>query len=105
MKSLSFIELPNFTKQLYDYLSEESYQELQEYLDENPTVGKVIPGSDGCRKLRWAAKGHGKRGGARIIYLYAAANGVIWLLSIYAKNEDENISIDLLRKLRRQIDG
>src|SRR3954463_13812278 len=104
MESLSFIELPHFTSRLYDYLTEEGFQELQEYMRQHPTVGAVQPGTGGCRKLRWAAKGHGKRGGARIIYLYVAANGVIWLLSIYAKNEDENISLELLRRLRSQID-
>jgi hypothetical protein len=88
MASLAFIELPYFTKRLYDYLSEESFQDLQDYLSDNPV----------------AAKGHGKRGGARVIYFYAAANGVIWLMSIYPKNEDENISLDLLQQLRQQID-
>jgi hypothetical protein len=37
---------------------------------EQPDAGDIIPGSGGCRKLRWAAKGHGKRGGARVIYYW-----------------------------------
>jgi hypothetical protein len=40
------------------------------YLIEHPNAGDVIPGVGGVRKLRWAAKGRGKRGGARIIYVY-----------------------------------
>lgn len=40
------------------------------YLSDYPDAGDVIPEAGGARKLRWAAKGKGKRGGARIIYLY-----------------------------------
>jgi hypothetical protein len=36
----------------------------------DPDAGDVVPESGGVRKLRWAAKGKGKRGGARIIYQY-----------------------------------
>jgi hypothetical protein len=32
-----------------------------------PEAGVVIPGSDGCRKLRWSRPGMGKQGGARVI--------------------------------------
>lgn len=39
------------------------------YLAANPRTGDVIPGTGGIRKLRWRAKGKGRRGGARVIYL------------------------------------
>jgi hypothetical protein len=44
--------------------------ELVGYLAYNPSVGVVIPGSGGVRKLRWGLEGRGKRGGARVIYYY-----------------------------------
>jgi hypothetical protein len=34
----------------------------------NPLAGDVIPGSGGCRKVRWSRSGMGKRGGVRVIY-------------------------------------
>lgn len=105
MPPITFIELREFTRLVYEYLTEESYRELQAFLMEHPEAGEVIKSSDGCRKIRWAAKGHGKRGGARIIYIYRRANGEIWMLTIYSKNEQENISLEILRKLRRQIDA
>ena len=43
---------------------------LAEHLIDHPDAGDVMQGSGGVRKLRWGAKGKGKRGGARIIYLY-----------------------------------
>ena len=103
MPSLTFIELPPFTKDVYKYLTEASYQELQLYLASYPQAGDVIPGTGGCRKLRWAAKGHGKRGGARIIYYYRSARGQIWLLTLYAKNEEANLPSHYIRSLREEI--
>ncbi len=64
----------------------------------------VIPGSGGMRKLRWAGKGHGKRGGLRVIYYWRDRKGEIWLLTLYAKNEAENIPLHVLRELRKEIE-
>jgi mRNA-degrading endonuclease RelE of RelBE toxin-antitoxin system len=58
-----------------------------EWLAARPDAGKVTPGSGGLRKLRWSAKCHGKRGGARVIYFWWIANDKILLLDIYAKGK------------------
>ena len=67
---LVFLETPLFTRLLGDYLSDESYRELQRALMENPEMGDVMPGTGGFRKVRWedARRGKGKRGGLRVIY-------------------------------------
>jgi hypothetical protein len=70
-----------------------------------PEAGDVIPGSGGVRKLRWRGAGRGKRGGLRVIYFLKLAHGEIWLLSLYAKNEAENISATTLRRIKERIDG
>lgn len=57
------IETPIFSKQLLATLSDDEYRELQRGLLGHPEAGKVIPGSGGLRKLRWAFDGRGKRGG------------------------------------------
>jgi mRNA-degrading endonuclease RelE of RelBE toxin-antitoxin system len=101
---IGFAELPNFAKAVHDHLSDEAFQSLQSYLMQHPDAGDLIKDTGGCRKLRWGAEGRGKRGGVRIIYYYRRANGRIWLLTIYAKNETENISSATLRRLREEID-
>ena len=68
-----------------------------------PEAGAVIPGSGGIRKMRWAAKGRGKRGGLRVIYYWRNREGEIVLLTLYAKNEAENIPLSVLRELRKEI--
>jgi mRNA-degrading endonuclease RelE of RelBE toxin-antitoxin system len=100
----SFIETRLFTKLVLDYLSDDAYAALQEVLMLNPEAGPVIPDSGGVRKLRWAAPGRGKRGGYRVIYYVRRANGVIWMLTMYPKNVTENISADVLRQIKKEVD-
>jgi len=69
-----------------------------------PDVGKVIPGSGGLRKLRWSAGGHGKRGGIRVIYYWFVPQDVILLLFPFSKNEQDDLTVDQLRKLRRVVE-
>lgn len=78
---------------------------LQYTLIENPECGALVPRSGGVRKLRWAQPGRGKRGGIRVIYYAKTRDGVIWMLTIYAKNEEENIPAHVLRKIKEEIDG
>lgn len=100
----TFIESPLFGKQVYNYLSDREYIDLQCHLLSSPDDGDIIKGSGGIRKLRFAAKGKGKRGGVRVIYYWHDSVGEIWLLTIYAKNEEENIPTDILRKIREQFE-
>jgi hypothetical protein len=51
--------------------------------------------------LRWAAKGKGKRGGARIIYLYLVIDARIYLLRCYSKNVKTDLTVDEKKDLRR----
>jgi hypothetical protein len=51
------------------------------------------------RKLRWAAKGKGKRVGARIIYLYIVIAARVYLIRCHAKN----VKTDLTAQEKRQL--
>jgi mRNA-degrading endonuclease RelE of RelBE toxin-antitoxin system len=100
---MEFIEASAFTKYLYDYLSEEEYIGLQSFLLQYPESGKIVPGSGGVRKVRWAVSGRGKSGGARVIYYFKKQDDEIWLLTIYSKNEVENIPAHVLRQIAKEI--
>lgn len=97
----TFIELPMFVAVRDKYLNDDDLQTLQVYLIEHPDAGDVIPHSEGCRKLRWAAEGRGKRGGVRVIYFLRLDPEQIVLMTMYAKNVQENIDPRLLRRLKR----
>ena len=98
-----FEEFPPFTRRVLELLEDEDLAQVQALLLTRPDAGKVIPKSGGLRKLRVAAKGHGKRGGARMIYYWVVAHDRILLLDIYAKNEKEDLSAAELKLLRTLI--
>jgi hypothetical protein len=98
-----FLETPIFTRQIKELVDDEQYRELQEQLVVRPTAGDLIPRSGGLRKVRIAASGRGKRGGARVIYYWVTAKSQIYMLLAYAKNEQENLTEVQLKTLRNLI--
>ncbi len=101
---MEFIETSLFSKLISEYLSDDEYSALQWMLLARSDAGKVVSGSGGLRKLRWAAPGRGKSGGYRVIYYWRDHQGQIWLLTIYAKNEAANIPAHVLREIKKEID-
>jgi len=102
---MEFIEATAFTKYVYDYLTDDEFLGLQGFLLKYPELGKIVPGSGGVRKLRWGASGKGKSGGVRVIYYFKKQDDEIWLLTIYSKNETENIPAHILRQIRKEIEN
>ena len=84
-------------------MSDDEYLGLQSFLLQYPESGKVVPGSGGVRKVRWAISGKGKSGGVRVIYFFKRQDDEIWLLTIYSKNEIENIPAHVLRQIAKEI--
>jgi len=99
-----FIEAPGFTRILGPYLDDDEYATLQNYLNQHPESGVIVPGSGGVRKLRWSAEGRGKRGGLRVIYYLILSRGQIWMLTIYGKGTVENIPGHLLKRMKEAIE-
>lgn len=95
-----FIETSVFTRQVLELLTDDEYADFQRNLAGNPWAGDVIQGTGGLRKVRVAARGHGKRGGARVIYYYVSSAAQIRLLLIYAKGRKDDLSAAEKRTLR-----
>ena len=105
MKRLfSFIETASFAARASERLTDDALAELQWFLIAHPDAGAVIVGSGGMRKLRWALPGWGKRGGARVIYYWADAHGQIFLLDIYAKNEQADLLAEEIKDLKKIVE-
>jgi hypothetical protein len=78
---------------------------LQSFLLQYPEAGVVVRGSGGVRKVRWVISGKGKSGGIRVIYYFKKQDDEIWLLTIYSKNEVENIPAHILRQIAKEIEN
>ncbi|KIC88204.1 type II toxin-antitoxin system RelE/ParE family toxin [Pantoea agglomerans] len=100
-----FIETPVFTEDVKELLSDDEYREFQQFMADNPGWGDVIQNTGGLRKVRWAAKGKGKRGGVRVIYYYKVSESQIRLLLIYKKGVQDDLSEDEKHLLRALNEG
>lgn len=98
------IETSVFTKRVQTLLDEEEYRLLQLELIQRPTVGSVIPGTGGLRKLRWGTRGGGKRGGGRVIYYWIGERDTILLLLIYGKGQQDKLTAKQRKTLRQFVE-
>ena len=92
---LDFIELPQFTKRWEKLgLGDDDLSWLQALIMLDPKAGKVVQGTHGLRKLRFAPPdwNRGKSGSTRVIYVYFEGLGVALLSLVYGKNEADDIS-------------
>jgi mRNA-degrading endonuclease RelE of RelBE toxin-antitoxin system len=100
---MKFIETPLFTKEVQELLEDDEYKSLQIALLLRPEQGSIIPGSGGLRKVRWARKRMGKRGGIRLIYYWDKKTESFYMLLIYSKSKKDDLSQDQLRILNQLI--
>ena len=99
---LTFIETTAFTRRISALGLEESLRGLQLDLLENPEAGDVDPATAGLRKIRLGdpARGKGKRGGARVHYLWLPNRGRIYLMYVYGKSEASSLTPEQKKQLR-----
>ncbi len=102
---LYFVETKIFTKRIVAARLESGLRALQSELSVNPSQGDVDPGTGGLRKLRMpdVGRGKGKRGGARLHYLYLAEHAVIYLMFVYTKDELSRLSADQKKALKQVV--
>jgi len=98
-----FVEMSIFTRHIAELRAEEQLRELQNLLLENPGAGDVIPGLDGLRKIRMPLPGRGKRGAARVLYLFFTVADKIVFLLVYTKNDFEDLPPEMKKVLSTKI--
>lgn len=103
--SMVFIETPIFTEDLLKLLSDDEYKEMQKTLLYEPETGDLIQGSGGFRKIRWRQGGKGKRGGVRVIYYWEKSTEKLFLIFIYKKSVQEDLTQDQIKLLKSLVKG
>ena len=80
------------------------FASLIEELEQNPEKG--TPMGNNCFKIRLAiaSKGRGKSGGARVVTHFYVENNTVFLLAIYDKSEQTDITDKELKALLSEIE-
>lgn len=103
-----FIESRSFTRRLAELAGESAeavLEAIQADLLQNPEKGRIVHGLGGIRKARASnpARGKGKRGGFRYLYLFLERRDHIHLLFLLDKGEQEDLSEEQRKALRRMV--
>ena len=85
------VETPAYLAAAQGVLTDALRAKVVNMVAENPKVG--VPLGGGVRKVRIALPGRGKRGGARVVLLFAGEDVPVFLLTIFAKNERANLGV------------
>lgn len=100
---MRLVETPAFTRRICELLSDDEYRRLQLALVLRPEQGALVPGGQGLRKIRWGQAGRGKRGGLRILYYWAKEQETVYLLLVYGKSKQADLTPSQAKELGRLI--
>ena len=81
-------------------LDDDDLRALQDTLCADPQVGDLIQGTGGVRKVRLELQGRGKSGGVRVVYVDFAAEEHLYSISVFAKNEQGNLTAKQKKEIR-----
>lgn len=89
---LTIAELPEFMRRSEKLLTEAERQDIIRFLAERPKAGDLMEGTGGVRKMRWGRGGQGKSAGVRVIYYFYDEAMPLYLLTLFAKGDQANLS-------------
>ena len=84
------VELASFLKRASAIMSDDERMEIVIFLAANPEAGVSLGG--GLRKVRIAREGGGKSGGYRTLYVFGGITMPLFLVTVFAKNEKDNLT-------------
>ncbi len=100
----TFIELPLFSKRWLEIgLGEDELMALQILLLKDPESGPVMEGTGGIRKVRFSLKNRGKSHSVRVCYTDFEEYEVIYLITAFTKNEQDNLTDDEKKTLKKLV--
>lgn len=104
---MGFLELRVFTSEWSQMgFDDDDLNALQVCIMMAPTAAPVVPGTGSLRKMRFASSrsGRGKRGAARVCYVYFEECLMVVLVHVYAKNQKDDLSEGERRSIKAMIE-
>ena len=84
------VETEPFLRRAKAIMTDEDREGIVVFLAANPEAGISLGG--GLRKVRVARDGGGKSGGYRTLYVFGGSHVPLFLLTVFAKNEKDNLT-------------
>lgn len=97
------VETPAYLRTA-SFFSEDERATIVAMLAADPECGELMQGTGGFRKVRVRREGMGKRGGARVIYIFRNESFPVFLISAYAKNVKDDLTQSERNKLKKRAD-
>ena len=102
----TFIQTKEFTRRWEDLgFNDDDLRLLENEIMRNPDKYPVMQGTGGLRKMRVAIEGKGKSGGARVCYVDFVFAETIYLITVYGKNEKDNLSKEERNAIKKAIEA
>lgn len=88
-------------------MGDDDLRALESEILQRPDIGRVIPGTGGLRKMRFAPPSwrRGKRGATRVCYVWFTEVQAVYLVTIYTKQEIDNLSAADKNYYRKVLEG
>lgn len=112
---LRFVQLKPFERKWSSMgLDDNDLRALEIVIMANPNIGAVQKGTGGLRKVRFAREGsgRGKSGAIRVCYSYFQEFATIYLITAFAKNEQDDLTdagkaaiARLLKEIHEELEG
>jgi hypothetical protein len=98
------IETPAFLASAADEgIGENELEAIVSFMALHPDAGVIIPGTGGARKVRFSGRGKGKSGGYRVITFFAADDIPVFLIDVYSKDSQANLSQAKRNEMRKTL--
>ena len=89
---ITVVETKAFTASAKGRMKQQDVDDLIDVLAAEPECGDLIQGTGGLRKVRFATDNRGKSGSVRVVYYFYNDTMPVFLLTVFAKNEKDNLS-------------
>jgi hypothetical protein len=99
------VETPGYLAIANRLFSEDERGHIVAMVAADPECGDMMRGTGGFRKLRVPRRGMGKSGGARVVYIRRNQRFPVFLITVFAKNEKENLSMAERNALKKRADS
>lgn len=97
-------EMPEYMRRASELLNDAERKAVIDHLAAHPNDGVLLTGTGGIRKLRWGRGSQGKSGGVRVIYYHHDGRLPVYLLTLFGKNEQPNLSKSQRNELAKLVD-